>query len=197
MFKIDARRLRRFAIPALAAVLGVLAILSIQWARRESTALLETLTRIERRQQDDAAVATLQRHAQSIDARMQAWARRGLFEPPDRFRWIGAVGRARDAARLPSVDYEFAASASTATPGDGAQAPPGSSLAELHLTVRVRLAHEGQLLTFFDALDAEPGGALRVRTCEIKRLPDASDSAALLDAQCELTVFNAHPLHKT
>lgn len=197
MFKIDAQRLRRFAIPALAAVLGVLAMLSTQWAKRETAALREARARLERRQHDEAASATRHRHAQAIRERMQVWTRRGLFEPSDRFRWIEALGHARNAAQLRSVGYEFATAASPVALHDTAQPPPGPRLSETRLTVHAQLAHEEQLLRFLRALDAEPGGALRVRTCEMRRLADMSDPSVILDAQCELSVFNAQPMDKT
>lgn len=197
MLKIEARQLRPAAIPALAATLGLLAVLATHWSQRESASLREARAQVQRRLQDEAAAATRHHHAQLVHARMQAWVRRGLFEPPDRFRWIAAVGRARGAAQLPTVDYEFTAAASTARQVDAAPASVGPRISDTRLTLRVGLTQEAQLLTFLRALEAEPGGALRVRSCEIKRLAEVSVPSVALDAQCELSVLNAEPSDKT
>lgn len=197
MLRISVSRVRLLTIPALTVVLGALAIAATQWAKHEAASLREARTRLERYIQQEAAHATRDRDAELLRARMQVWRQRGLFEVADRFRWIDAVRRARYAAQLRSVDYEFAGAESSAPSQDVAPRSSGSLLAQTRLTVRVPLADEAQLLTFLRTLDAEPGGVLCVRSCEVRRLAGASDATTLLEAQCEFSVWNALPVDET
>lgn len=197
MRKISPSHRRLIAIPALTVVLGALAIVAAQWAKHEAALLRDARTQLERRIQEGAAHATHDRQSESLRARMQAWRHRGLFEVADRFRWIDAVGRARHAAQLRSVDYEVASVEAPASSRNMATGSAGSRLAEMRMTVRLRLADEAQLLTFLSTLEAEPGGMLCMRTCEIRQVTVASDASTPLEAQCELSVWNARPVDQT
>lgn len=98
---------------------------------------------------------------------------RGIFGDEHRLDWIEQIRRIKDARKLIDVQYEIAPQQTL-----DAGILPGSSgnyafLAST-MQLRMKLLHEDDLLNFLSDLRGTARAYLRVRRCDVERLPRSS-----------------------
>ena len=152
-----------------------------------------------------AAQARLQEHRSRLDrardeeqelkqkiARYNQLAARGYFEQEQRLDWIELIQGIKSNRRLIGLEYEIAPQ----QPVDANLLLVAGSAVGKHeflaspMNLRLKLLHEGDLLAFLDDLNASARAYLRVRKCDVERLPKSTgDNAAVppqLGAECTI-----------
>ncbi|MCO5097723.1 MAG: hypothetical protein R3E40_01515 [Rhodocyclaceae bacterium] len=121
-------------------------------------------------------------------ARFNELSNRGIFGEELRLDWIELIRRIKEARKLIDVRYEIAPQQVL-----DAGILPGSSGSYVYLTstmqLRMKLLHEEDLLNFLSDLRASAHAYIRVRRCDVERLPRASDSNGIppqLGADCTI-----------
>ncbi len=112
-------------------------------------------------------------------------AEAGIVGPEQRVNWIDALRLSSQSLRGFNVDYRL-----------GGQQParlgveaPGIELRASTMELNLRLLHEGDLLAFLDALEAQRAGLFLPAACAIERLSSGPFTARFepkLGAQCRL-----------
>lgn len=120
--------------------------------------------------------------------RFNELSNRGIFGEELRLDWIELIRRIKEARKLIDVRYEIAPQQVL-----DAGILPGSSGSYVYLTstmqLRMKLLHEEDLLNFLSDLRASAHAYIRVRRCDVERLPRASDSGGIppqLGADCTI-----------
>lgn len=119
----------------------------------------------------------------------------GLIGPEQRINWLDALRIANQQARLFGVEYQI----SVQQPYAFAQEIAGRelSMSQSRMRLTLRLAHEGELMPFFDALAAQKVGFFDINRCVIGRLgtpgPEGPRLQPNLRADCELAWITVEP----
>jgi hypothetical protein len=121
--------------------------------------------------------------------RFNALSRRGILGLEQRLDWIELLRGIKNSRKLIDVQYEIA-------PQQGLDAAilPGSSAGfdffSSTMQAKIKLLHEEDLLNFIDDLRASAGAWVRVRRCNVERLPkSAADGGGIppqLFADCTI-----------
>lgn len=115
-------------------------------------------------------------------ARFNALAAHGIFKEEMRLDWIEQIRRIRTAHKLFDIQYEIAPQ-KLIDPGT----LPGSSANYDFLVsamqLRMKLLHEDDLLNFLSDLRAEAQAYLRIRRCDVERLPKQTGEIAGIPPQ--------------
>lgn len=121
-------------------------------------------------------------------ARFNELSNRGIFGDEHRLDWIELIRGIKEARKLIDVRYEI-------SPQQVLDAGilPGSSGNYVYLAstmqLRMKLLHEDDLLNFLSDLRESARAYIRVRRCDVERLPRASDSSGIppqLGADCTI-----------
>jgi len=103
-------------------------------------------------------------------ARYNAMVTHGIIGEERRLEWVELIRRIRTARKLYDIDYEvFPQQAIDAGVLPGAAG--GYEFLSSTMLLRMRLLHEEDLLNFIADLRASAGVYLRVRKCDVERLP--------------------------
>lgn len=103
-------------------------------------------------------------------ARFNALAARGIFGEERRLDWVELIRRIQDARKLIDVQYEIAPQQpldANILPGAGGAFDYLASTMQL----RMKLLHEEDLLNFLTDLRQSAQAHIRVRRCDVERLP--------------------------
>lgn len=103
-------------------------------------------------------------------ARFNDLSARGILAEERRLDWVEQMRRIKDARKLIEVEYEIAPQQpldGTILPGTSASFNFLSSTMQL----RMKLLHEEDLLNFLSDLRASAQAYIRVRRCDVERLP--------------------------
>jgi tRNA A37 N6-isopentenylltransferase MiaA len=106
-------------------------------------------------------------------ARFNELSGRGIFGEEMRLDWVEEIRRIKDARKLFDIQYEIAPQ----QPIDGATLPGSSANFEFlssTMQMRMKLLHEEDLLNFLSDLRATAKAYIRVRRCDVERLPKAT-----------------------
>ena len=122
-------------------------------------------------------------------ARYNELSGRGIFGDENRLDWIEQIRRIREARKLIDVQYEIAPQQAL-----DAAILPGSSGSYVFLAspmqLRMKLLHEDDLLNFLSDLRESAHAYIRVRRCDVERLPRATGESRgippQLSADCTL-----------
>lgn len=138
--------------------------------------------------QAEARLARVDEERRMIERYAPAYLRlldAGIVGAERRVDWIDALRRASQALRGFGADYRLGAQ-QPAAPRAG---PGGVAVRESEMTVNLRLLHEGDLLAFLQALEAQGAGLLLPAGCTVERLasgPFAARFEPKLAAECRL-----------
>lgn len=119
----------------------------------------------------------------------------GLVGPEQRINWLDALRIANQQARLFGVEYQI----TVQQPYPYAQelSANGLNMSQSLMKLTLRLAHEGELMPFFDALAAQKAGFFDINQCVIGRLgtpgPEGPRLQPNLRADCELAWITLNP----
>lgn len=119
---------------------------------------------------------------------------RGLVGPEERINWLEALRTANQQARMFGAEYQI----STQQPYPFAQEYNGARLgmAQSVMKLTLRLAHEGELMRFFELLEHQNAGAFDINQCVLQRAANASESNFAqpnLRAECEVAWITLNP----
>jgi len=106
-------------------------------------------------------------------ARLNELAGRGVFGLEQRLDWIEAIRRIKNDRKLLDIQYEIAPQ----QPLDAAILPGSSPSFDFHassMQMKMKLLHEDDLLNFIGDLRAAAPAFLRVRRCDIERMPKSA-----------------------
>ena len=122
-------------------------------------------------------------------ARFNDLAQRGILDEEHRLDWIEQIRRIKEARKLIEVQYEIAPQQVL----DAATLPGNSGnfvFLSSSMRLRMKLLHEDDLLNFLSDLRGSAHAYLRVRRCDVDRLPrNASDNRGIqpqLGADCDI-----------
>ncbi len=122
-------------------------------------------------------------------ARYNELAGRGIFGEESRLDWVEEIRAIKNERKLFEVQYEIAPQ----QPIDAATLPGGSASYEFLLSsmqLRMKLLHEDDLLNFLSDLRGTAQAYIRVRRCDVARLPKASGESRgvqpQLGAECTI-----------
>lgn len=122
-------------------------------------------------------------------ARYNELSARGIFGEEMRLDWVEQIRGIKNARKLFDIQYEIApqqAIDAAVLPGAGAEFEFLSSA----MRMKMKLLHEEDLLAFLSDLSATAKAYLRVRRCDVERLPKAGgDSRGVppqLGADCSI-----------
>lgn len=115
-------------------------------------------------------------------ARFNELAGHGVFGQEQRLDWIEAIRRIRNDRKLLDIQYEIAPQ----QPLEAAILPgssPGFDFYASSMQMKMKLLHEEDLLNFLDDLRAAAPAFLRVRRCDIDRMPKSAGEIRGLQPQ--------------
>jgi hypothetical protein len=123
-------------------------------------------------------------------ARFNELAGRGIFGEERRLDWVELIRRIQDARKLIDVQYEIAPQQTldaATLPGAGG----GFDYLASTMQLRMKLLHEVDLLNFLADLRQSAQAFIRVRRCDVKRLPRGAPAEGpglppQLDAECTI-----------
>ena len=131
--------------------------------------------------QADQEKQLIQRYREAYEALQKS----GSVGPEQRVNWLDALRRASQTARTLGVDYQL--SQQTASP---IKLETGAyKLQQSTMKLRIKLLHEGDLMRFFQALDAEQPGLYLLQSCNLTRGAGGAFSVRYepkLMAECDL-----------
>lgn len=110
---------------------------------------------------------------------------RGIIGPEQRLEWVELLKEIRDKRRLIDLQYEIA-------PQRLLDGNPSSSYAfySSAMKLQLRLLHEEDLTRLIGDLRSQAKALIRVRSCDVARLPASADERsgrrANLSAECEI-----------
>lgn len=129
----------------------------------------------------------------------EALREEGLIGPEQRINWLDALRTTNQETRLFGAEYQI----STQQPYPYAQElqAPRLGMAQSIMKLNLRLAHEGELLRFFDRLASQRAGAFDINECTVERSANADaplNAQPNLRAECELAwiTINPEPLER-
>ncbi len=115
-------------------------------------------------------------------ARYNDLSGRGVFGDEHRLDWIEQIRRIKDTRKLIDIQYEIAPQQTL-----DAATLPGSSGNYVFLAstmqIRMKLLHEDDLLNFLSDLRESAHAYLRVRRCDVERLPKTSGESGGIPSQ--------------
>jgi hypothetical protein len=109
---------------------------------------------------------------------------RGIIGEEQRLDWVELIKEIKESRKLLDLQYEFAPQQSLER-----AALPGFSFKSSSMRMQMKLLHEGDLLNFINDLRKHARAYVRVRNCNVTRIPRAAapaGDAALLNAECQL-----------
>jgi hypothetical protein len=119
-------------------------------------------------------------------ARFGELAARGLIGQEQRLHWVESMRRIRQARKLFDLQYEIAPQRHL----DAAPDAGGFAFMASSMQLSMQLLHEEDLLGFLGELRASVNAHLRIRRCEVERLPRGPEEGSVLEpqlkARCEL-----------
>jgi hypothetical protein len=120
--------------------------------------------------------------------------KRGLIGPEQRINWLDALRTTNQQVHLYGAEYQV----STQQPYPYAQElnAPKLGMAQSVMKLNLRLAHEGELLSFLHTLEAQGAGAFDVNECVLERAASADaplNAQPNLRAECELAWITINP----
>ena len=158
---------------------------SAQWSDRTSQELMRERATLEavrqKSTQADQEKQLIQRYRDAYEDLQKNCA----VGPEQRVNWLDALRRASQATRTLGVDYQL--SQQTASP---IKLDTGVyKLQQSTMKLRIKLLHEGDLLSFLQALGAERPGLYLIQSCNLTRTANTTFSVryeSKLAAECEL-----------
>jgi hypothetical protein len=119
---------------------------------------------------------------------------RGLIGPEQRINWLDALRSTNQQAHLFGAEYQV----STQQPYPYAQELNAAQLgmAQSVMKLSLRLAHEGELIRFFQHLDTHNAGAFEINECLLERTNGAEspgNTQPNVRADCELAWVTINP----
>ena len=131
--------------------------------------------------QADQEKQLIQRYSEAYEALQKS----GAVGPEQHVNWLDALRNASQTARTLGVDYQL--SQQTASP---IKLETGAyKLQQSTMKLRIKLLHEGDLMNFFQALDAEQPGLYLLQSCNLARGAGGAFSVRYepkLMAECDL-----------
>lgn len=115
-------------------------------------------------------------------ARFNELTNRGIFGLEQRLDWIEAIRQVKGARKLFDIQYEIApqqALDSAILPGSS----PNFEFLSSSMQMRMKLLHEDDLLNFLSDLRTSAQAFLRVRRCNVERLPKSAGEVSGLPPQ--------------
>jgi hypothetical protein len=106
-------------------------------------------------------------------ARFNALTSRGIFKEEMRLDWIELIRRIKASRKLFDIQYEITPQQMV----DAATLPgisPNHEFLASSMHLKMKLLHEDDLLNFLADLRGEAQAYLRIRRCEVERLPKAT-----------------------
>lgn len=115
-------------------------------------------------------------------ARYNALSAHGIFKEEMRLDWVEQIRRIRTAHKLFDIQYEIAPQKlidPSILPGSSAN----YDFLVSTMQMRMKLLHEDDLLNFLSGLRAEAQAYLRIRRCDVERLPKQTGEIAGIPPQ--------------
>lgn len=112
------------------------------------------------------------------------WRARGIIGEEQRLDWVELIRDIKAARKLIDVQYELSPQQPL-----GQLAQGGYSFQSSTMKLQMKLLHEGDLLNFINDLRSQAKAYVRVRSCNVVRMPrtaGGSAETALLQADCTL-----------
>lgn len=190
----------RIQISLLAAVLMIAAGAGLIWitdkqhqaAIREQATANAQLKEFEGKLRQVRAEENEIRQKAALFSNLQA---RGIIGEEQRLDWAELIKEIRDLRKLLDLQYEFAPQQALDKTGTD-----GYSFRSSTMRLQMKLLHEGDLLDFINDLRNHAKAHVRVRSCNVTRIPRngaAAGEVAQLAADCELEWITIHPSAKT
>ncbi|HCZ17622.1 MAG TPA: hypothetical protein PL117_00080 [Accumulibacter sp.] len=121
-------------------------------------------------------------------------AERGIIGDEQRLDWVELLKEIRDKHRLIDLQYEISPQRMLDKPGDD------FSFFVSAMKIQLKLLHEEDLLRLIDDLRRQAKALVRVRSCQVERLPatgdDRSGGRAHLLADCEIDWLTLRDVRK-
>lgn len=192
--KLTQRDLRKLLLPLLAtlALWGAAGILAwwshteTRGAAQERDRATEGKTRIEARLRQFRSEEIDLRERSLLFKRLQD---AGILGEERRLDWMEQLRATQRDLRLPGLQYEFAAQAPL-----NQTAASGYAWFNSPLRLRMRLLHEGDLLSTVERIQREAHALVIVRTCRLASpTGEHKESFAPLNADCDMDWLTARP----
>ncbi|MDR2239199.1 MAG: hypothetical protein LBE33_02020 [Zoogloeaceae bacterium] len=175
----DFRRLRPSLIAAVCMIAAGIVIAFIP-AQLHRDAQEEERAARARRLDSQRQLARIESEASDIRqklVRYEQLSASGIFEQEQRIEWVERIREIKRARKLYDIQYDIAPQQrvdSAVLPG--ASVGAGHDFFSSAMQVRMQLLHEGDLLAFLSDLRASAPAHVRVRRCDITRLPGAANA---------------------
>jgi hypothetical protein len=174
-------------------LLAVVALCTAIWIHADRVGLYAELNENQAMVDDDYdALVNQRRIVDRYHRRYQTFHDLGFIGRESRLDWVETMRLALEGLDLPRMTYAI-------EPQQGVVAPFPSMLGGENIQIRVSnmqlemgLMHEVDLLRFFDRLQEQAPGLIKVDRCEISNVSDASTDSANpnLIAKCGLQIFS-------
>lgn len=115
-------------------------------------------------------------------ARFNELANRGIFGQEQRLDWIETIRRVKNERKLFDIQYEIAPQ-QTIDPAILPGSSPNFDFFSSPMQMKMKLLHEEDLLNFIGDLRATAPAYLRVRRCDLERMPKTASEIRGLQPQ--------------
>lgn len=122
----------------------------------------------------------------------QALRDQGVVGAEQRVNWLDGLRAASQEVRTFGVDYQLSQQSAARIKFDS----PGFQLQQSIMKLRIRLLHEGDLLSFLSALEQQHAGLFIVQSCALTRATTSAFTGrfeARVNAECELAWLSLAP----
>ena len=185
--------LRYTSRPAVCMLVAVVALGTAAWLHAGSVKLYDQLNANHAAVRDDYdALVNQRRIVDRYHRRYQTFYELGFIGRESRLDWVETMRTALEGLDLPRMTYAI-------EPQLGVNAPFPSMIGSNDIQIRVSnvqvemgLMHEIDLLRFFDRLQKQAPGLIKVDRCEISNVMETSSNSAdpNLIAKCGLQIFS-------
>ena len=196
---LTARHLNALKLPfAVLLIVGIAGAGAVSWTRAQIKQAERTLAAQEAQLKE--ARSRFQRSGEERDLivrflpAFEELRTRGLIGPEERINWLEALRTANQKAQMFGAEYQI----STQQPYPYAQELNAARLgmAQSLMKLNLRLAHEGELMRFFQLLEKQNVGAFDINQCVLQRVNNGTEPGAALPnlrAECELAWITLNP----
>jgi len=186
--------LRNTMRPLLSAAIALVALVVVMWMHSEQQQQLSSYSASYRtvRNDFDQLIAE-QRMVERYQRRYDRFKESGFVGPESRLDWIETLRTTTEALALPRVSYSIEPQLEVDPPVKSGRNSNDMQIRVSRAQLQLGLNHEGDLLRFFDELQQQAPGLIKVDECDLSWQADMSVGLVAgnnLAASCSLQIYS-------
>lgn len=194
-FAVDWKYIRRYTLlPVASACFMAAALAAAVWLHGEQTDRFSSFSqRYDSVRRDFDKLLAEQRMVQRYESRYERLHRLGIIGPEDRLDWIETMRTTAESLSLPRVTYSIEPQLEVSAPVRSAVRSNDMKIRVSHAALQLGVSHELDVLRFFDELQRNAPGLIKVDECDLSWRADLSAGlfpGSNLGAQCSVQIYS-------